>query len=257
MFSRIRVPISVTPHKYLVCRHLCHAATFPCLTSTYHGKQKGSSLVNAEPVKNLLNTGLAIFKGKQMFERGKKDKFDQDGLDASGTSNQPRSSAREAASTSHSRASGSSEIAVIGRSIRIDGDLSGEEDLRIDGDVTGTVQLRNNTLTIGSEGKINANVYAKSVTVDGIMNGDVYGSERVTVRKNAQVDGNITAPRVSLEDGAKFKGSIEMDPAKVEKALGKNAAAATNIASQSNGEKRIPKPITQSNKSGVKNESLS
>ncbi len=192
-----------------------------------------------------------------MFERGKKETLDQSGLDASGADNQSRSNSRETGSTSHARASGSSETAVIGRSIRIDGDLSGEEDLRIDGDVTGTVQLRNNTLTIGSEGKINANVYAKSVTVDGIMNGDVFGSERVTVRKNAQVDGNITAPRVSLEDGAKFKGSIEMDPAKVEKALGQNTGVATKIASQSNGEKPVSKPIPQANKGGVKNESLS
>lgn len=195
-----------------------------------------------------------------MFERGKKDSHDQAGSDASGTDKSWMDDGKSAAS-SNSRASGSAGIAVIGRSIRIDGDLSGEEDLRIEGDVTGTVQLRNNTLTIGSEGKINANVYAKSVTVDGVMNGDVFGSERVTVRKNAQVDGNITAPRVSLEDGAKFKGSIEMDAAKVEKALGKNSAVANNatakMASQSNGEKRIAKPVPPSNKSGDKNESLS
>lgn len=199
---------------------------------------------------------MKLFKGKIMFERGKKDSHDQGGSDASSTDKSSWMDDGKSASRSNANKSGSSGIAVIGRSIRIDGDLSGEEDLRIEGDVTGTVQLRNNTLTIGSEGKINANVYAKSITVDGTMNGDVFGSERVTIRKNAQVDGNVTAPRVSLEDGAKFKGSIEMDPAKVEKAIGKNAGA-EKIVSQSNGEKRIPKPAAQPVKSSTRNESLS
>lgn len=112
------------------------------------------------------------------------------------------------------------EVAVIGRSIRIDGDLQGEEDLRIEGDVNGTVRLHNHTLTIGSQGKIRADVYAKAVIVDGQMEGDLCSSERVAIRKSASVTGNITAPRVSLEDGAKFKGSIEMDPEAVKAAVG-------------------------------------
>jgi cytoskeletal protein CcmA (bactofilin family) len=117
------------------------------------------------------------------------------------------------------------EGAVIGRSIRIDGDLQGEEDLRIEGTVTGTVQLRNNALTIGSGGSITANVYAKSVTVEGRVDGDLFASERISIQKNAHVQGNITAPRVTLEDGAKFKGTIEMDPAAVENAFGAQARA--------------------------------
>jgi cytoskeletal protein CcmA (bactofilin family) len=110
---------------------------------------------------------------------------------------------------------------VIGRSIKINGDLRGDEDLRIEGDVSGTVQLKNSSLTIGKEGKIKADVYAKSVGVDGTMEGDIYASERVTIRANARVIGNITTPRISIEDGAKFKGSIEMDQEAVDKALGK------------------------------------
>jgi cytoskeletal protein CcmA (bactofilin family) len=107
---------------------------------------------------------------------------------------------------------GGREVAVIGPSIHIDGDLRGEEDLLIEGEVNGTVQLKNNSLTIGPQGKIRADVYAHSIYVDGFMEGDLYGSERVVIRKSAQVRGNVTSPRVSLEDGAKFKGSIEMDP---------------------------------------------
>jgi len=82
----------------------------------------------------------------------------------------------------------------------------------IEGEVNGTVQLKNNSLTIGPNGKVRADVSANSVYVDGYMEGDLYGSERVHIRKSAQVHGNVTSPRVSLEDGAKFKGSIEMDP---------------------------------------------
>jgi len=124
------------------------------------------------------------------------------------------------------RMEGPREAAVIGPSIYIDGDLRGEEDLLIEGEVNGTVQLKNNSLTIGSQGKIRADVYAQTIFVDGLMEGDLYGSERVTVRKSAQVRGNIISPRVSLEDGSKFKGSIEMDPQAVQGALGANRPAA-------------------------------
>ena len=146
--------------------------------------------------------------------------------------------------------SGSRDGAIIGRSIRINGDLVGEEDLRIEGDVSGTIQLKNNSLTIGKEGKIKADIYAKAITVDGLTEVDIYGAERVTIRKNARVLGNITAPRVSLEDGARFKGSIEMDPEAVDSALGKpqapKAAPAPNPASVA------PKPAAVSTVSTVK-----
>jgi cytoskeletal protein CcmA (bactofilin family) len=118
------------------------------------------------------------------------------------------------------------EAAVIGPSIHIDGDLRGEEDLLIEGEVNGTVQLKNNSLTIGPNGKIRADVYAHSIFVDGSMEGDLYGSDRVHVRKTAEVRGNITSPRVTLEDGARFKGSIEMDPQAVQNALGTNRGPA-------------------------------
>ncbi len=119
----------------------------------------------------------------------------------------------------------SSEAAVIGISIQINGDLRGDEDLRIEGNVSGTVELRNNSLTIGKEGKVKAGVYAKSIAVDGETKGDLYATDRVSVHVNARVQGNIIAPKVSIEEGAHFKGSIEMDPAAVEKALGKTTAS--------------------------------
>ena len=155
-----------------------------------------------------------------MFELGKKDGTNHGNGNTLGQDNQQDRVTAKPDSTYAPTQAQHQDVAVIGRSIRIDGDLQGEEDLRIEGDVSGTIRLHNNTLTIGSEGKIRADVYAKSVTVDGLMEGDLYGSERVCVRKNAKVIGNTTSPRVSLEDGAQFKGSIEMDPEAVAKALG-------------------------------------
>ncbi|HUD97748.1 MAG TPA: polymer-forming cytoskeletal protein [Woeseiaceae bacterium] len=151
-----------------------------------------------------------------MFERGKKDEGMDESVDQRSAVPQrrvelPRSGA----------ASPSGECAVIGRSIEINGDVRGNEDLRIEGDVSGTVELRNSNLTIGKEGKVRADVYAKSIMVDGTTEGDLYASERIVVHISAHVRGNITAPKVGIEEGAKFKGSIEMDQDAVEKALGK------------------------------------
>jgi len=194
-----------------------------------------------------------------MFELGKKD---ESGKDIDNTSGVGYEQGRGTASTASASGSAAAnrDVAVIGRSIRIDGDLQGEEDLRIEGDVNGTVRLHNNTLTIGSEGKIRADVFAKSVVVDGLMEGDLYSSERVAIHKNATVLGNITAPRVSLEDGARFKGSMEMDPKAVSKALN----VATNVTavdahetkSKANGEKPTSKPKAASNGNAEARESV-
>lgn len=110
--------------------------------------------------------------------------------------------------------------AVIGPSIQIEGTLRGQEDVSVEGEVTGTIQLQSNTLTVGTQGKIKADVYAHTIFVEGTVEGDLFGSEQVIVRKSAKVRGNITSPRVSLEDGATFKGSIEMDPESVKSVLG-------------------------------------
>ena len=154
-----------------------------------------------------------------MFELGKKDDDTIEPQDAS------RSESDTTFGSLRSKVTGrSADSAVIGRSIQINGDLRGDEDLRIEGDVSGTVELKNSALTIGKEGKVKAGVYAKSIAVDGETKGDLYATERVSVHANARVQGNIIAPKVSIEEGAHFKGSIEMDPAAVEKALGKTTA---------------------------------
>ena len=101
--------------------------------------------------------------------------------------------------------------ATIGPSIRIKGELSGEEDLLVQGVVEGSVDLPKNLLTVGQDGQVNATVTARRVEVDGKVEGDISGTEQVVLRRSGQVRGNIAAPRVTLEDGCRFKGSIDMD----------------------------------------------
>jgi cytoskeletal protein CcmA (bactofilin family) len=102
--------------------------------------------------------------------------------------------------------------AMIGASIRVKGELYGEEDLVIQGHVEGTIEVKKNNLTVGAQGAVKANVRARIITVEGKVEGDLHGEERIVIRQSGDVRGNIVAPRVSLDDGAKFKGSIDMEP---------------------------------------------
>jgi cytoskeletal protein CcmA (bactofilin family) len=98
----------------------------------------------------------------------------------------------------------------IGKSVIIKGELSGSEDLTIEGQVDGKIELRQNVLTIGANGKIKAQVFAKSVVILGEVTGNVTASEKVDIRDNGSVDGDITSPRVAIAEGAHFRGSIDM-----------------------------------------------
>lgn len=102
--------------------------------------------------------------------------------------------------------------AVLGPSIFIKGDLSGEEDLLIEGQVEGQVTFKNHTVTIGPSGRVQADVSCKTIIVDGQVQGNLFGEELVIIRKSSQVQGNAVASRVHLEDGAIFRGSIDMQP---------------------------------------------
>ena len=101
--------------------------------------------------------------------------------------------------------------ATIGPSIQISGDVTGDEDVRIEGRVEGTINLSDNVLTVGKEGQIKATVTARAIFVEGKVEGDLKSDEQIVVRISGNVRGNIVAPRVTLEDGCKFKGSIDMD----------------------------------------------
>jgi cytoskeletal protein CcmA (bactofilin family) len=98
----------------------------------------------------------------------------------------------------------------IGKSVVIKGELNGSEDLTIEGQVEGKIELRQNVLTIGPNGKIKAQVFAKSVVILGEVTGNVTATEKVDIRDNGSVDGDIAAPRVAIAEGAHFRGSIDM-----------------------------------------------
>lgn len=102
--------------------------------------------------------------------------------------------------------------AVIGATIKIKGEIEGDENLIIEGKVEGTVNLGSKHVTVGQSGAVYANINAQVVKVEGEVKGDMTGKEKVIISKTGKVQGNIVAPRVTLEDGAKFKGSIDMDP---------------------------------------------
>src|SRR5881396_3906912 len=102
------------------------------------------------------------------------------------------------------------DIVNIGKSVVIKGELNGSEDLTIEGHVEGTIQLREHVLTIGPNGKIKAQVFAKSVIVLGEVTGNVTASDKVDIRDNGSVDGDIISPRVAIAEGAHFRGSVDM-----------------------------------------------
>ena len=101
--------------------------------------------------------------------------------------------------------------AVIGSKINFKGELSGDEDLLIQGKVEGTVTLNGYKLTIGKLGHVKANLQAKNIIIDGTVEGDIIAQDHIAINASSIVRGNFTANRVTLEDGAKFRGSIDMD----------------------------------------------
>lgn len=109
------------------------------------------------------------------------------------------------------------DMVNIGKSVVIKGELSGSEDLTIEGHVEGRIDLKGNVLTIGPNGKIKAEVFAKAVVVLGEVTGNVTASEKVDIRDNGSVDGDIASPRVAIAEGAHFRGSVDMQRAGVAK----------------------------------------
>jgi cytoskeletal protein CcmA (bactofilin family) len=144
-----------------------------------------------------------------MFDRTKKNA-------AATPTKEPVSPQTHSVSDTHATAR---SVAMIGPSIIIKGEVTGEEDLLIQGKVEGTINLNGNAVSIGESGQVSANIQAMVIKIDGKVTGDITANEKVVISKSGNVHGNIVAPRVTLEDGAIFKGSIDMDPAGA--ALGK------------------------------------
>ncbi len=138
------------------------------------------------------------------------------------------------------------ELAVIGPTITVKGEISGKEDLEIQGTLDGTITMKEHRVTVGDKGRIKADVYAKSIHVAGEVEGNLFGDDEVVLRESGRLLGNITAPRVALEDGSKFKGSIDMEPV-VDKSKKTARAISTggsdNGASHREGVKETPTPM--------------
>jgi len=130
------------------------------------------------------------------------------------------------------QAQSSGRAAVIGPRIKIKGDVTGEENLIIEGQIDGSVKLKQYRVDVGPSGTVNADIDAKVVKVDGTVKGDIEAAEMATISRTGNVRGNIKAPRMTLEDGAKFKGSIDMDPGDGQKAAKAESKAAEKPASE-------------------------
>ncbi len=101
--------------------------------------------------------------------------------------------------------------AVIGASIRLNGELAGGEDLLVEGRIEGSVELAQNALTVGGKGRIAGSAHARAIHVEGEVEGNLTADEVLVLRKSARVRGDLVSPRVVIEDGARFKGSIDME----------------------------------------------
>jgi cytoskeletal protein CcmA (bactofilin family) len=119
-------------------------------------------------------------------------------------------------------------FAHIGRSVVIKGQLSGSEDLYVDGVVEGTIELQSNSLVIGPNGKVHANVSAKGVVVQGKLEGNIHATDRTELTKTAITIGDITTQRISIEDGASFRGKIDIQK---EVAKASSAAGSASVVS--------------------------
>lgn len=121
--------------------------------------------------------------------------------------------------------------AVIGPSIELTGELSGSEDLFVEGKVQGKIRLPQHSVTVGAKGRVSAEVQARVLEIEGEVDGHLFGEELIVLRKSARVRGDLVAPRVVIEDGAKFKGTIDMEPKR---------ALATGTGAPATGPRPLP-----------------
>ena len=128
-----------------------------------------------------------------------------------------------------------SDQAAIGPSITIRGEVSGDEDLLIQGTVEGSVDLGHHAVEVGREGRVKANISGRIVTVEGSVEGDLRAEEQIVLRPSAEVKGDITAPRVVLEDGARFRGMVEMGESVAPKTAAKGASSEREAAAAGSG----------------------
>ena len=139
------------------------------------------------------------------------------------------------------------DVVNIGKSVVIKGELNGSEDLTIEGHVEGKIELKDHVLTIGPNGKIKAQVFAKAVIVLGEVNGNVTATEKVDIRDNGSVDGDIISPRVAIAEGAHFRGSVDMQrkPTSVPAAQAQSSQPAKSAQPVAAAVTAAPQPVAR------------
>ncbi len=139
--------------------------------------------------------------------------------------------------------------ARLGSSLHVKGEISGSEDLLIDGSVEGLIQLDERKLTVGATAKVTADIIAREVVVYGTVKGNLRAKDRIEIKKDGSVNGDLTTSRIMIEDGAYFKGSIEIDKSADKdphSAFAKKDIAPPPPAKRSNASIQPPKNRTNS-----------
>ncbi len=140
------------------------------------------------------------------------------------------------------------DVAHIGKSVLVKGELSGSEDLYLDGEVEGSIQLRDHSLIVGPNGRVRANIQARDVVVHGKVDGNIRGTERVELKKSAVLVGDISTQRIIVEDGAFFKGAVDIQKeaskaeSKREMAMAAAASFSPTSSSSSTGSTTASQP---------------
>ena len=132
------------------------------------------------------------------------------------------------------------ELSTIGPSITVKGELVGKEDLEVQGRVEGTISLKKHIVSVGENGRVKADIHAKSIQIGGEVKGNLFGEDEVVILQSGRVEGDIKASRVTLENGSKFKGSIDMEPKPQDKERTREDDASKSTKSPENGRFATP-----------------
>ena len=108
-------------------------------------------------------------------------------------------------------------MTIIGSDVKVKGEISGKEDLTVHGQVEGIIDFKNGQVIVSKTGNVNADVYGKIITIEGTVKGSLFGEEMIVLQPSGVVRGNMTAPRIKVEDGAKFKGKADTESINTEK----------------------------------------
>ena len=135
---------------------------------------------------------------------------------------------------------GTRGMALIGKSVLVKGQVIGREDLVVDGELDGTLELQEHRVTVGANGKVQASIKAREVVVAGTVHGNIEASEKIEIRKDARLVGDIKTARIVIEDGAYFKGSIDIQKPEVSRAAVPPKAQPAAAAASAGGAQQQP-----------------